>query len=179
MQTLDSQVEELNRNIEEQTRRTNLDNQAKLLETQRKIREAEEVVEAAGREIHDLNLERQKVILQAKQIETDGKAKDEQKANIEKGIKHCISMIDSAKRAETDSLIPYGNNIKQLLDKIKSTRWVGDVPLGPLGQYVKAKHPETWGHILRARLASYFLAFAITDARDRPKLKQLLMDSGK
>ncbi|KAF9523413.1 hypothetical protein CPB83DRAFT_690784 [Crepidotus variabilis] len=64
------------------------------------------------------------------------------------------------------------------MQKIKSMNWRGDIPLGPLGQYVKARDPKTWGEILRSQLGQYLTAFAITNAADRACLKKLLVESG-
>ena len=42
-------------------------------------------------------------------------------------------MIQTAKNRENDALIPYGKDIKRVLETIKKMRWYGDEPLGPLG----------------------------------------------
>jgi hypothetical protein len=91
----------------------------------------------------------------------------------------CDNTIKSAQQQSKDALVPYGKNIKQVLEKIKTMRWAGDMPLGPLGLYVKAKDPNRWGEILRNQIGNYLVAFAVTDARDRQQLKNLLVQSGK
>ncbi|KAI0771145.1 hypothetical protein BD413DRAFT_492998 [Trametes elegans] len=62
--------------------------------------------------------------------------------------------------------------------EIKRMRWHGQPPVGPFGLYVKVKDPEQWGNLFRIVIGSAMSSFAITDARDRPALAQLLKQSG-
>ena len=174
-----NQIEEFDKRIEEEARRMAIHTQAKREETQRKLEDAKEAVTVAERQINELMIERKEISVKADTIRAGGEEMDKERATIGRQISDCDGMIDSARKAETDALIPYGRDIKGLLNKMKSMRWAGDPPLGPLGQYVKARDPKNWGEILRNMLGSYLLSFALTDARDRPQLKKLLMDSGK
>lgn len=174
-----AQIEEFDKRIDEEARRMAVHTQAKREETQRKLEDAKEAVSVAERQVNELIMERKDISVQADTIRASGEEMERQQATIRRQISDCDGMIDSARKAETDALIPYGRNIKGLLDKMKSMRWAGDPPLGPLGQYVKAKDPKTWGEILRNMLGSHLLSFALTDARDRPQLKKMLVESGK
>ncbi|KJA20562.1 hypothetical protein HYPSUDRAFT_142094 [Hypholoma sublateritium FD-334 SS-4] len=175
IQNLDGRVKEFENRIEEEARRG--DYEAKRMETQRKLEDAREDVTRLEGRIGDLMTERQNLSVQADRLKEDGESKIPRRETIQKDITRCDAMIDSAKRAENDALAPYGNNMKQLLDRINSMHWVGDIPLGPLGQYVKAKDPKVWGKLLRNRLSQLLVAFAVTDARDHSQLKKLLMDT--
>jgi chromosome segregation ATPase len=174
-----AQIEEFDKRIEEEARRMAIHTQAKREETQRKLDEAKEAVQVAERQLHDLSIEKKKVCVDADKLKEEGNTKNSELQDLRKQIEGCDSMIASARKAETDALTPYGRDIKQVLERIRSMRWAGDPPIGPLGLHVKAKDPQKWGEILRTMLGSYLTAFALTDARDRPQLKKLLMDTGK
>ncbi|KAF9483584.1 P-loop containing nucleoside triphosphate hydrolase protein [Pholiota conissans] len=173
-----AQVDELDKRIKEEARRMAAHTQAKHEETQRKLQEAKEQVQIPEREIHDLLIERKKLDVEAADLDRMRRDKDEALASTRRQIEMCENDITSAKKAETDALIPYGRNIKQVLERTKTMRWAGDPPLGPLGLHVKAKDPKKWGATLRNMLGQYLMAFALTDARDRPQLKKLLMETG-
>ena len=153
--------------------------QAKHEESQRRIEAAREAVTAIEGNVNSLQIERKKVSGEADAVEREGKDVDRKKSELQNRIHECDQMILAAKNREKDALIPYGKDIKKVLEAIKKTRWFGEEPLGPLGVHVKARDPAKWGEILRNQLSSYLTAFAVTDARDRIQLKKLLHDSGK
>lgn len=179
MKGINNQITEFDKRIQEEARRMAIHTQAKREETQRKLEEAKEAVQVPERKLHDLSIERKQLCVEADRLKAEGDTKHPELLNLQKEIERCDGMIASAKRAETDALIPYGRDIKQVLERIKSMRWAGDPPIGPLGLHVKAKDPQKWGEILRTMLGQYLMAFALTDARDRPQLKKLLMETGK
>ena len=153
--------------------------QAKHEETQHRIEAAKDTVAAIEGRAHSIQLERKNVFSEAEAVESEGKALDRKRSELQNRIQECEQMITTAKNKENDVLIPYGKNIKNVLEVVKKTRWFGDEPLGPLGVHVKARDPAKWGEILRNQLASYLTAFAVTDARDRAQLKKILHESGK
>jgi chromosome segregation ATPase len=153
--------------------------QAKHEETQRRIEAVKDTVAALEGRAHGFQLERRVVSNDADAVEREGKDVDRRKSELQNRIQECDQMIAAAKSRENDALIPYGRDIKKVLEVIKKMRWFGDEPLGPLGVHVKARDPAKWGELLRNQLASYLTAFAVTDARDRIQLKKLLHESGK
>ena len=153
--------------------------QAKHEETQRRIEAARDAVTAIEERANSLQIERKNVTGEADGVEREGKEIDRRKSELQKRIQECEQMILAAKSRENDALIPYGKDIKKVLEAIKKMRWFGEEPLGPLGVHVKARDPARWGEILRNQLSSFLTAFAVTDARDRIQLKKLLHDSGK
>ena len=179
MEATNNQIEELSQQIAEESRRMAVHTQAKHEETQRQIEGAKDTVAAIEARSHNLQMERKDVFRQADAVERQGKELDRRKSELQNRIQECDQMINTAKSRENDVLIPYGKNIKKVLEVIKKTRWFGDEPLGPLGVHVKARDPAKWGEILRNQLTSYLTAFAVTDARDRTQLKKLLHESGK
>jgi hypothetical protein len=38
--------------------------------------------------------------------------------------------------------MPCGKNIKEVVKRIRGMKWCRDIPIGPLGVYVKAREPE-------------------------------------
>ncbi|KAF9013179.1 hypothetical protein BDQ17DRAFT_1342932 [Cyathus striatus] len=95
-------------------------------------------------------------------VKEEGMKADQRLKELQSQIGHCDHMIKQCQQQEKDTLIPYGRNMKQVLERIDQMRWMGDKPLGPLGLYVKAKDPETWGTLWR----------------DRAQLKKLLVETG-
>ena len=153
--------------------------QAKHEETQRRIEAARDAVVAIEERTNSLQIERKNVSGEADAVEREGRDIDRKKSELQNRIQECEQMILTAKNREKDALIPYGKDIKKVLETIKKMRWFGEEPLGPLGVHVKARDPMRWGEILRNQLSSYLTAFAVTDARDRVQLKKLLHESGK
>jgi chromosome segregation ATPase len=174
-----TQIEHLDAQIATENARTAAHSQAKQEQTQRKIDEAREAVSAAESTLEDIRKRKQEQHTRNEAMKTEGMTMDREKAQLQNNIQQCEGMIERSKQAEKNSLIPYGKNIKEVLEKVKTLKWAGDPPLGPLGVYVKAKDPKTWGDLLRNQLGGFLTAFAVTDARDRTALKSLLQQTGK
>jgi chromosome segregation ATPase len=179
LKATNNQIEELSQQIAAESRRMAVHTQAKHEETQRRIEAAKDAVVAIEERVNSLQIEKKNISGQADAVQREGRDVDRKKSELQNRIQECDQMILTAKNRENDALIPYGKDIKKVLEVIKKTRWFGDEPLGPLGVHVKARDPEKWGEILRNQLSSYLTAFAVTDARDRVQLKKLLHDSGK
>jgi hypothetical protein len=110
---------------------------------------------------------------EAEEIKTAGLQKEGR-------VKEIIDMIKKCKEQQNNAFTPYGQNIKELLDRIGRATWHGERPLGPLGLHVKIRESELWARgVLRSLLAHLLTAFAITDSRDRQQLKRLLDQSRK
>ena len=179
MRATNNQIEDLTQQIAAESRRMAVHTQAKHEETQRRIEAAKDAVTAIEERANSLQIEKRNATSEADSVEREGREVDRKRVELQNRIQECDQMIQAAKNREKDALIPYGNDIKKVLEAIKKMRWYGDEPLGPLGVHVKAKDPAKWGEILRNQLSSYLTAFAVTDARDRMQLKKLLYDSGK
>ena len=65
-----------------------------------------------------------------------------------------------------------------VLAEIGRSKWIGDKPVGPFGMFVKLKDPR-WAEILRNQLGSIMSSFAVTNAKDRSQLSQILQRTGK
>lgn len=179
LQTTKMQIQEIDKQIEAESRRMASHTQAKHEEIQRKIDDEKAKMGRCDQKLKDIMYQRKSLGVELDTLRQKGADLESRQLALQDHIRNCEGMIKSAKDREKDALVPYGKNIKMVLEKIKSMRWFGDMPLGPLGQYVKARDAKTWGDILRNQLGNLLCAFAVTDARDRIQLKKILQDSGK
>lgn len=172
-------IQQIDAQIQAEAQRVEKHTQARIDETQAKIATQRSAIQSAEQRIQEIMQKRRTVGLEADQTKQDGEEMDRQIASLQAQIQNCEKTINSAKEKERDKYVPFGRNIGQVLQRIASMKWRGDTPLGPLGQYVTAKDPKTWGETLRSQLAQYLIAFAVTNAADRAQLKKLLVESGK
>ncbi|KAG5721478.1 Structural maintenance of chromosomes protein 6 [Termitomyces sp. T112] len=168
------QIKDFDQKIAEETERMAANTQAKHEETQRQLEEARANVKEAQGALDRLMREIEEQNAKTNALKAEGSVLETTVTAIRTEIQNCEGMIQRAKDAEKNSLIPYGNNIKGVLDAIKNERWVGDRPVGPLGLFVKAKDATKWGELLRSQLSQYLTAFAVTNNADRVKLHKLL-----
>lgn len=179
LQATNHQISEIEQQIEKESCRMAQQSHGKHDETQRKIDNEKGISEHCDKRLAEIIIERRNTGLEADRIYAQGTEEQKRVQTIQDQIRHCEAMIKTAKEREHDALVPYGRNIKSILQKISSMRWFGEKPLGPLGQFVKAKDAVKWGDILRTQLSSLLCAFAVTDARDRVPLKKLFQETGK
>lgn len=177
--TLNKQIEGIEKAKLVESQKMAVNTQAKRDETQAKIAAAKTTISGFEALLSELSIRRRNVGLEADQLREDGKEPERKMAECERVLKDNDECIAAARQRENDAYIPYGKNMKQLLDQIRKVQWKGDMPLGPFGLYVTAKDPETWGKILRSQLANFLISFGVTDARDGPVLKRMLVQSGK
>ena len=179
LQTTNSQIQDIETQIEDETRRMAQLTQGKHDVTLRKIDEEKHLIASYEQRLAEVMSRRRNLSVEADTLKEEALRKESNLPNLKEQIRNCEQTIRSARAKEQDALIPYGKNVKALVEKIKSMRWFGDLPLGPLGQHVKAKDAGKWGELLRNQLGMYLTAFAVTDARDRGPLKKLFHESGK
>ncbi|RDB15207.1 Structural maintenance of chromosomes protein 6 [Hypsizygus marmoreus] len=172
------QIIDLEAQIQAENIRMEAHSQAKHEETQRKLEEARTVLHNAEAELESTQGQMRDQQNKCDALKQEGMNAEQELKRIQGEILNCQGLIERSKETQKESLAPYGKNIRQVLERIKNTRWHGDAPLGPLGMHVKAKDPATWGELLRNQLSSYLTAFAVTDAKDRSSLKQILDQTG-
>ncbi|KAF8574882.1 P-loop containing nucleoside triphosphate hydrolase protein [Ramaria rubella] len=107
------------------------------------------------------------------QLTTEGKkvVADISRSQIE--ITALMGNIEQAKSQSGNDLRPYGNNLADVLRRIQNERWFGEVPVGPFGLFVSTKDPK-WAPVMRLQLGPMMSSFAVTDNKDRQKLRQML-----
>lgn len=179
LRQLNEQIDQCNRDIAAEEQRAENQTSGKREERRRELEEAKERLQAAEEKRSQLASEHRELEQLSTTTRNAGLEEDAKAGDLKKQVVRYQDIIEQCKRKENDKFIPYGNNIKMVLDRIRSIKWAGEAPLGPLGLYVNVKEPGKWGNILRLQLGQYLTAFAITDARDRPVLKRLLAEFGK
>jgi chromosome segregation ATPase len=179
VQTFRHQIDDYDKQIQDETRRLAADTQAKREESQRNIEAARNAVAAKDGAIKDITDKMRTVDETMDAIKKEGEAKERELGELRKKISNAEQMLARVKESEKNKLVAYGQNIPQLLENIKRTKWLGDEPLGPLGMFVKVKEPEKWAELLRNQMGGVLTAFAVTDARDQKTLKKMLVASGK
>ncbi len=121
------------------------------------------------------------VLEKKKEVSTLRAQGDETEREIQTARNSVMGLREQIKRCvdqQNNSLAPYGQDLKNVLERIGRMRWHGQKPLGPFGVYVKVKD-RVWADLLRNVLGSHMSSFAVTDSRDLPVLKKLLRESGK
>ncbi|KAF8895600.1 hypothetical protein BD779DRAFT_1434318 [Infundibulicybe gibba] len=172
------QIEGYDRQIAEEARRMAAHTQAKHDETQRKLEQARNSVQDAESALKNITEQKAEIAARVQELNKQGETAIAEQERLKKLIQENEQMIKNCVQHEQNALLPYGRDIKGVLDKISRARWAGDMPLGPLGVHIKARDPNRWGELLRSQLGQFLTAFAVTDAADRKQLKQLLESTG-
>jgi chromosome segregation ATPase len=179
LQGTKGQIAEYETRIAEETRRMEVHTQARREETMRKLEKARAEVDLADAQIKEIVAREEAKRAENERIKNEGTQQEVAKNKAQQRIMEIQEMMKQCKKQQDNAFVPYGKNIKELVEQIGQMQWHGEKPLGPLGLYVQVKDPELWADLLRSQLVQYLTAFAITDARDRPQLKRLLDQSKK
>lgn len=107
------------------------------------------------------------------QIREQGKRVDADIARARQETEAATSNIEQCRQQGGDDIRLFGNNLGAVLDIIDKEKWYGEVPVGPFGLFVKVKDPK-WAMVMRIQLGQLMSSFAVTDNRDRYKLRQIL-----
>ncbi|PSR71970.1 hypothetical protein PHLCEN_2v12180 [Hermanssonia centrifuga] len=174
MKALNLQIESLKQKITEEEIRMAEFTQGKRDEIRRKLDDANTELKEAEDRLNEIKAELPRRETESK----DARAKlgqlkekgDEVKRKI-MNIKHQLQLVNEG---EKNQLAPFGNKMEAVLTEISRTQWYGRQPVGPFGRYVKVRDPDAWAPIMRVQLGHAMSAFAVTDARDRRTLEQIL-----
>ncbi|KAH7100786.1 P-loop containing nucleoside triphosphate hydrolase protein [Auriculariales sp. MPI-PUGE-AT-0066] len=94
-----------------------------------------------------------------------------------KTMKELDESISRCQSQQANGLAVYGNNIKNVIQAIRDEQWAGrSAPIGPLGLFVELKDKQ-WANVLRIYLGKTMMSFAVSDVRDRQRLKKILNDT--
>lgn len=146
--------------------------------TQAKLEDAKKAVERAEEKLKSLEVQSQEkatAASDARREEGDFQSACNQAKN---RISECQNQIRVIRDSEKNALAPYGNGMESILREIQKMSWHGKQPIGPLGRFVKLRDPR-WADVLRVNLSGTMVSWAVTDARDRAPLKNLLERNGK
>jgi chromosome segregation ATPase len=163
--------------IADETAKMEAATQGKREEVTRKLDQAKANVAAAERHHSDICSQHRQKQSELTTQQERGEAAQARITKLKQDIQQAENRLSGCMKQEKDSLAPYGNNIKGVLEEIAKTKWHGDV-LGPLGIHVRVKDQQ-WAHILRMQLGHHMYLFNVTDSRDQPRLKELFRRTGK
>ncbi|CAK5284121.1 unnamed protein product [Mycena citricolor] len=174
---LNTQVKEYQENIDAEKARIAANNEGKRKDYERRLEAARKDHKQAQEIMR--SWEQQKVAAEEEKRKLDNEAHASQSLldDLHSQVRDCESAIENSKRAEKNQFAAYGNHIQEVIQAIKRSRWHGEVPLGPLGIYVRLKDSR-WTDLLQTQLGKTLSSFAVTDGRDVAPLKKILMDSG-
>ncbi|KAF8171934.1 P-loop containing nucleoside triphosphate hydrolase protein [Mycena galopus ATCC 62051] len=174
IKTSNKQIAEYNAAIEKETKRLEQDTESKREETQRKLVGARADVAAAEAALQAVQDKKSAVDAELQRHRNAGIAEENRQKELRTDVENCDAAINSCFKADEDRYAAYGKNIQQVVKDIKNVTWHGRTPLGPLGIHVRVKDNK-WAELLRSQLGSLLSSFAVTDTRDIPVLKKILL----
>ena len=143
-----------------------------------KLEDAKEAMEKAEEKLRSLEVqvqEKSEAASNARREESEFQAaRDHAKSR----MVECDNQIKVIRDSEKNALAPYGLGMESIIREVQNARWHGQQPIGPLGRFVKLKDSR-WADVLRVNLSGAMVSWAVTDARDRMPLKNLLERHGK
>lgn len=148
--------------------------QEKREEFARKMEEAQSIVAENQATITELATRKADVATRIKSAKEAEVEKEQEMKTLKRNITDIENDMSQLQHSENNKYAAYGAGMAQAIAKIAQTRWYGDVPLGPLGLHVKVKEPDVWADMLAQQLSAQLTAFAVTDARDRDTVKNIL-----
>ncbi|KAI5122964.1 hypothetical protein M0805_006843 [Coniferiporia weirii] len=160
-----------------ETEKLNEDKQAEREERQRKLDAARKDVDDHELQLSQINDEIRRLNEERDLLKNNIIEAESTKANAEREMRSCSNQLDQMARQAHDRISKFGPRMSEIMRKIDATKWYGEKPVGPLGLYVSCRD-QRWAGIMRATLAGMMTSFAVTDARDRNTLKQLLVSFG-
>ncbi|KAL0960989.1 hypothetical protein HGRIS_005984 [Hohenbuehelia grisea] len=179
LQATNRQIQEYTKHIEEETQKAAASSRAKQHATEQRLQEAKEAVDAAESAKEELMSGKRDAQERANTLRQEGIRLDGEKNGIQTKITECQGFIERAAQQTRNALNVFGNNITQVVERVRKSQWRGDVPLGPLGVGVKVRPDANWAaHVLRSQLGRYLTAWAVTNAADLPVLKKMLAENG-
>ncbi|KZT57823.1 P-loop containing nucleoside triphosphate hydrolase protein [Calocera cornea HHB12733] len=177
--TIDRTIKDLGTQLEEESRKLEEDTREQHEALQARLNAARETLDERKAAVADHFSRHEQVRNKIRVAKDQWKEAKNEVETAQKSIHDTEQEITSLKNTKTSSLQGYGNNIPQLLERIKSETWFGERPVGPFGMFVDAKqNAGPYVAILRVVLGQAMRGFVLTDARDRPKLKRLMDDTG-
>ncbi|KAF5389279.1 hypothetical protein D9757_003408 [Collybiopsis confluens] len=150
------------------------DTQEKRETFQRKMDEAQTDIENQEEIIRQLADRKVDAIRRKDIASKEGEDKQAELHQLKQNIDRIDAQINQLQRTEQNKWSAYEPGMAQVIGQIEQTRWFGDVPLGPLGRYVKVRDPDSWADLLAHQLGGVLTSFAVTDSRDRDILVKLL-----
>jgi chromosome segregation ATPase len=135
-------------------------------------------LENAKEELETVSAEPANLEERVRDLRTKGRQMDRDIDTARKDVEAALSNIEQCQRKGGDELRIYGQNLSTVLERVKNESWMGELPIGPFGLFVSVKDPR-WTHVMRMQIGQLMTSWAVTDNRDRHKLKKILDQFGK
>ena len=178
LNTLNKIIENYQNSIAQEAAKLREDKQAQREERERKMQAAREEVMQLEGSIRDINENIRGAETDRNGVIDEWNKLDKQRAALVQKMQDCGDQHENVQRQMQNRLNAYGRKLPEVLARIRNERWHGDVPIGPIGDFVSLKDLQ-WQFLMRAQLGNLMTAFAVTNARDRPLLKRILNESNK
>ena len=110
---------------------------------------------------------------QLNQLRDQGKQADADIGRARQDIEAAIANIEQCRHHGGSDINLFGNRLDTVLLLLQKEKWYGEIPVGPFGLFVTTKDSK-WAMVMRTQLGQLMSSFAVTDNRDRHKLRQIL-----
>lgn len=179
LQTYNKEIDNMKASIATETKKAEAVTQGKRDETELRLNQAKAELQEAEKERDGLKAQIQRLEAETNEAEMKGRAiRSNELARVDQKIANAQKQLQLNDERTRNALALFGSRMQEVLAEIDKARWHGQRPVGPLGKYVQAKDSR-WAPVLRGRLGNAMSSFAVTDARDRPQLEQILKHYGK
>ncbi|KAL1950788.1 hypothetical protein VTO73DRAFT_5912 [Trametes versicolor] len=175
---VDATIAELERKIQDEQTRLETHSKEKRERAQHKLAEANASLAEKEQQLKGITEERKRLEAEAESAQSEGQRLQSEQDELRNRVGECEQQIRRCGEMEKSKLAQFGSKMDWVLAEIQRRNWYGQPPVGPFGLYVKVKDAEKWGPLLRVVIGGAMSNFAITDARDRPALADILNNSG-
>ncbi|OCH91917.1 P-loop containing nucleoside triphosphate hydrolase protein [Obba rivulosa] len=178
MEQLKIQIDKLDKQINTEIQRLESFSQERrdTLDAQLQVKQAE--IAEAEAELESVRAQKVEKQAEVERLASEGRRLNQERENVRSQIMSLREQLDRCDQRERNKFAPYGKEMDKVVADIQRARWVGHQPVGPFGLYVKVREPERWAPLMRVQLGQLMGAFAVTDARDRRTLEQILRNHG-
>lgn len=173
MAQFDEDIRKINEKLEGQGNA-----QAEREQVQLKLQAAQTEFDAVVEELRMLPDRVRALRSQLYQEETQGRQAQNNVTKLQREIEQTSANIEQCKNRSGDDLSIFCRNYSTVMNVIQKERWTGQMPVGPFGKFVSVRS-QKWATVMRTQLGQAMTSFAVTDIRDRYKLKKILDQSGK
>lgn len=142
-------------------------------QVQRQLTQAQEALDQVETDLRDIAQRRNEKVEERRTLEQESIAASHTANEKQTAARNNQMAMQQAKQAEKNKFAAFGQGMSRALDQIRHSRWHGEIPLGPFGQFVKVRD-QKWAPVMRLVLGQQMFGFRITDGKDRQQLKQIL-----
>jgi len=141
--------------------------------TQQQYENAKAELEGAEEEQRDIQSVPTQLSRRAHEAREEGKRVSSQVTHLQSEIDGINGNIQQCSRKDNDKFRLFGNRIQEVMAVVEKESWTGEKPVGPFGLYVEVKD-QSWATVMRVQLGGLMTSWAVTNNRDRIKLRKIL-----